>query len=257
MNESLYQIALERLLQSHYLVALTGAGISTESGVPAFRGSDGLWSRFDPETYANIRNFHSNPKQSWDFFLHLYEILSDAQPNAAHIALAQLEKTGKLQCTITQNVDGLHQKAGQEKVIEIHGSFRVLICTVCARKINPKGMLFDSEDLPPICDCGGVLKPDAILFGESIPSDNYFAALRHIRASDTLLLIGTSGLVHPVNELPEMAVNHGARLIEINLVPTILTTTSDTLFLQGSAGTILKRFSNDLKDLQDDNLDNE
>ncbi len=246
MDKTLYQFSVELIQQSRYLIAITGAGISTESGIPAFRGTNGLWSRFDPEVYASRSGFLSNPQKAWELFLHLYESLVDARANAGHIALAKMEKRGKLQCTITQNIDGLHQKAGQENVIELHGSLRNLICTVCSQTFNIKGLLLDSQDLPPVCNCGGVLKPDAVLFEESIPAESYFAALKHIRMSDVVLLIGTSGLVHPVNELPEMAVNHGASLIEINIEPTVLTAVCKTVFLKGRAADILDRFNCDL-----------
>jgi len=118
------------------LVAITGAGVSVGSGIPAFRGVDGLWQRFDPDVYASIHGFLTNPGKSWEFFLNLIEILVDSRPNAAHTALARLENMGLLKCVITQNVDGLHTSAGQQKVIEIHGSMRNLVCIECSDHVD-------------------------------------------------------------------------------------------------------------------------
>lgn len=240
MNQRRFEAAVELIRQSRYMVALTGAGISVDSGIPPFRGSDGLWTEFDPEIYASIDGFLSNPGRAWRFFLHLLEVMVDARPNAGHKALTHLEDIGILKTVITQNIDGLHEAAGQRRTIEIHGNLNSLICLECLRVYSSTGMIFDPGDLPPRCQCGGILKPDAVLFGEPIPHERYFAALEEIRSADVLVLAGTSGLVHPVNEFPEIAVRHGARLIEINTQKTPLTAICDTLHLEGSTSDILK-----------------
>jgi len=169
--------------------------------------------------------------------------LAGSKPNTGHKILAEMENIGLLKHTITQNIDGLHQLAGNRNVIEVHGSLRNLTCAQCMHRISSRGMIFDSEDLPPMCHCGGVLKPDVTLFGESIDHNVYFNSLQQIRNADVLLIIGTSGMVHPVNEFPETAQRHGAKLIEINLDETLFTKTCNTIFLQGSVSSVLKQLS--------------
>lgn len=255
MNKTVFETAYQLIEKSRYLVAITGAGISVESGIPVFRSPNGLWSRYDPEIYAGIRGFQADPERSWRFFLTLFEILIGSRPNPAHVSLAEMEKIGKLKHTITQNIDGLHHAAGQQKVIEIHGNMRNLVCMRCKRKWNSKGMLFDTEDLPPVCECSGVLKPDAVLFGEPIPPERYFSALEQIRSADVVMLVGTSGLVHPVSEFPEIAIRHGARIIEINPQKTVLTDVYETVHLQESAGSVLQTFCRRLTQSSDKNLE--
>ncbi len=257
MENTLFEIAYQMIEKSKYLVALTGAGISVESGIPTFRGPEGLWTKYDPQTYAGIDGFLNNPERSWDFFYSFYEMLLKANPNAAHLALAKMEKINALKYTITQNIDGLHHAAGQQRVIEIHGSMQNLICLTCKRKWNSQGILFGSSDTPPLCECGGVLKPDAVLFGESLPLEGFFEALEQIRLADVLLLVGTSGLVHPVNEFPEIAVRHGARIIEINPEKTFLTDHHETIHLQGSAKEILTLVTNRLLGSAKNQLEND
>jgi len=240
MNNDQIRNASELIQKSNYLVVVTGAGVSADSGIPPFRGHGGLWEKYDPKIYAEIRSFINHPGQSWVFFLELIELLNESIPNRAHFILFDLEKRGFLKHVITQNIDGLHQAAGQMQVVEIHGSLRNLTCLKCARKYSSKGMILDTEDLPPVCSCGGVLKPDTVLFGEPIPQEPYFAALEQIRLADVVIFIGTSGLVHPVNEFPEIASRHGAQIIEINIERTVLTDTHNTLHLQGSAIQILE-----------------
>ncbi len=257
MNDALFEIAYNLIKNSKYLLAITGAGISVESGIPTFRGPEGLWSKYDPETHADIKAFLNNPEYSWDFFYTLYEILLKAEPNPAHSVLAKMEKINKLKYTITQNIDGLHHSAGQQKVIEIHGNMQNLICLSCKRKWSSKGILFESDDEIPLCECSGVLKPDAVLFGEPLPLERYFDALEQIRLADVVLLIGTSGLVHPVNEFPEIAVRHGARIIEINPQKTVLTDYHETIHLQGSASVILNAVWSRLTESAKDQLEND
>jgi NAD-dependent deacetylase len=257
MNKAVFETAYQLIEQSRYLVAITGAGISAESGIPVFRSPDGLWSRYDSEIHAGIHGFQADPERSWRFFLTLFEILVGSRPNTAHVSLAEMEKIGKLKYTITQNIDGLHQAAGQQKVIEIHGNMRNLVCMRCKRKWNSKGMIFDTKDLPPVCECSGVLKPDAVLFGESIPPESYFSALEQIRSADVIMLAGTSGLVHPVNEFPEIAIRHGARIIEINPVKTVLTDVYETIHLSGPAGSVLQALCKRLAQSSDKQLEHD
>jgi len=246
MDNLIFQHAVKLIRQSNYLVVVTGAGISIASGIPPFRGNSGLWTQYDPEKYASIKGFRADPGRSWQFFLELLEQFSIARPNKAHEIISFLESVSIVKHLITQNVDGLHQAAGSKKIIEIHGNMRNFICMSCSHKISGKGMIFDSEDLPPMCHCGGVLKPDAVLFGEPIPMNRYFAALEELRKADVLLLVGTSGVVHPVNEFPEIAARHGARLIEINPEETLATKVHKTVHLKGQSHLILDMLKSSL-----------
>jgi NAD-dependent deacetylase len=241
MTEKIVKFAKELIAESQSVVTITGAGISVASGIPPFRGESGLWTRFDPEKYASLRAFIENPRKSWELFMEMYIEFAGAKPNEGHYLLASMESRGNLKHVITQNIDGLHQQAGTQSITEIHGNMRNFICLDCGQKISSRGMILDSEDLPPRCYCGGVLKPDFTLFGESISPDRYFTALKHIRSADILLLIGTSGVFHPVNEFPEIALDHGARIIEINIEKTLLTETCNTVFLRGSIPETLKK----------------
>lgn len=234
-----FKLAVNLIRSSKHLVVVSGAGVSVESGIPAFRGESGLWTRFDPQKYASLDGFTKNPGRSWHLFMELLVLIAQAKPNAAHHDLASLERCRYLKAIITQNIDGFHQLAGSQNVIEIHGTMRNLICTECKQRLSSRGMIFDSEDLPPICPCGGILKPEALLFGESIPSKPYFKSLKQIRLADVVLLIGTSGVVHPVSEFPEIALRHGARLIEINPEESVFTRPCNTLHLKGKATTVL------------------
>ncbi len=234
-------LACNLIANARHLLAVTGAGVSVESGIPPFRGSSGLWDRYDPETYASLKGFLENPRRSWDFFLDLIDRFVDAVPNDAHKILAAWGKNQLLRGLITQNIDGLHITAGSRNVIEIHGSMKQLVCMSCGQKISTRGMIFDSEDLPPMCTCSGVFKPEAVLFGESIPTEQFFKSLEQLRLADVVLFIGTSGLVHPVNQFPEIILQHGGRLIEINPEETLLTRVYQTLHLEGGAADILVR----------------
>ncbi|MBA7468560.1 NAD-dependent protein deacetylase [subsurface metagenome] len=199
----------EAILESSKVVVLTGAGISTESGIPDFRSPGGIWSKFDPGVMTSSM-LYGNPvgfyKQAVAMLSFLKEINS-AKPNRAHYILAEMEKEGYLSCVITQNIDGLHKKAGSEKVYEVHGNLRGGYCMSCGRKIG-----FDllvekvrSGVIPPVCDsCGGILRPDAVLFGDELP-ECFIEATAEVEGCDLLLVIGSSLEVTPVNSLPAMA----------------------------------------------------
>ncbi|TYT74912.1 SIR2 family NAD-dependent protein deacylase [Desulfobotulus mexicanus] len=229
--------AAELLKKSRNTVALTGAGISVESGIPPFRGKGGLWETMDPMEFAHIRAFRNNPEKVWDLLLRtMKDVLEKARPNPAHHALADMEKTGKLEAIITQNIDGLHQAAGNKKVIEFHGSFARIICTDCHRSLPIQELFL--EELPPLCTCGGILRPDCVFFGENIPEDALYTAQEYSISCDLMLVIGTSAEVWPAADLPRMAKNRSALILEINPEPTSLTPISDGL-LRGRAGELL------------------
>ena len=218
---------------------LTGAGISVASGIPAFRGSQGLWDKYDPFEYAEISNFKRRPEKVWQMLGEMLSVVEKAHPNKAHKALAELEKKGLLRSLITQNVDGLHQAAGSRKVIEFHGATRDLCCLSCDwRWFDFK--LITTKIMPPRCQqCGAVLKPDVVFFGEPIPERALFEATEAAEKARVMLVIGTSANVHPAAEMPILTKRAGGKVIEINLEPTPLSGPVADLTILGPADEIL------------------
>lgn len=202
---------------SRGVVALTGAGMSVASGVPSFRGQGGLWERYDPMEVATVQALRDHPDQVWRFLRELDEVLRVAQPNAGHAALAHLERLGFLRAVITQNVDSLHQRAGSQHVIELHGSNRTLHCLACGLRLpRQRAEAHDTGTVPRCPECDGVLKPDVIFFGEELPRQELRRAEHLCRTCDVLLVIGTSAEVHPASRLPGLAWGHGATVWELN-----------------------------------------
>ena len=204
-------------------VALTGAGISVASGIPAFRGSQGLWDKYDPFLYAEIGNFRRQPEKSWEMLAEMLRVVERAVPNPAHRALAELEEMGLLRAIITQNVDSLHQAAGSRRVMEFHGANRRLICLECGfeDRLQP---LNEYDRLPPRCpECNTVLKPDVVFFGEAIPPAVLTESTQEAEKARLMLVIGTSANVYPAAEMPLLTLHSGGRVLEINLEKTPLT----------------------------------
>lgn len=223
-------------------VALTGAGISAESGLGTFRGKDGLWSKYDPAAVASIESFTRDPRKFWEFAREIGWIFLTAKPNAAHIALAELEAMKRLDSVITQNVDGLHQRAGSKRVIEIHGNAGRIICTRCSTEYATEKIVdrIAQQDAPTCERCGGPLKPDVILFGEQLPGKAFDQALKRVRSADLLLTVGTSLEVYPSASLPEIAKENGAKIVSINSERTGRNSLCD-YEVNGLAGEILPR----------------
>jgi NAD-dependent deacetylase len=246
MDHQLIQKAANDILKSKKTIAFTGAGISVESGIPDFRSEEGLWQKYDPEEYATIYAFHSNPDKVWLMLKEMFSLIMTAKPNPAHIGLAEMERMGLLSSVITQNVDGLHQAAGNKNVIEFHGSHRTLSCVKCSTTID--GTSLKMEDLPPRCSrCSSLLKPDVVFFGEPIPWEAQMMSLRESKSCNAVLVIGTSAVVYPAASIPITAKERGAIIIEINTEPTPLTNgTSDYLIL-GSAGKIIPAIIEEVK----------
>ena len=220
------------------LVAFTGAGISAESGIPTYRGDDGVWHKYDPARYANINYFLEDPSYYWNFFKEVrYPALKKAQPNPAHRALAALEKRGALRAVITQNIDGLHQAAGSRRVMELHGNTRRIICLDCAAGYGMDEVHSQlATRLPPTCpSCNGRLKPDVVFFGESLPGDVLDAAVSEARSCDLFLVVGSSLVVQPAASLPVLAKQHGARLAILNKDSTPLDELADVVLHRGAA----------------------
>lgn len=229
--------AARLIRSSKYTIALTGAGISAESGIPTFRGHQGLWQKYDPLEYAHIKSFIKNPEKIWKVMYELDEIMQKARPNPAHFALSELEGKGYIKAIITQNVDNLHQAAGSRSVIEFHGNAKRLICLDCGKIYQREEI--DRSVLVPRCKCNGLLKPDVVFFGESIPEEALNSANQEVNACDLMLTIGTSAEVVPANILPWEAKRSGAKIIEVNLERTNLTDEITDIFLKGSASQIL------------------
>jgi NAD-dependent deacetylase len=195
-------------------IAVTGAGISVPSGIPAFRGMGGLWEKYDPEEYATIDAFHANPGKVWRMIREFREVIERARPNPAHLALARLEKLGYLRTVITQNVDGLHQAAGNRDVIEFHGNNRWVLCLRCGARLPGAEVVL--ETLPPRCSCGGVLKPNVVFFGEPIPPEALSRSYAEATRCRVVLVVGTSAQVQPAASIPFVARSAGARIVEVN-----------------------------------------
>jgi NAD-dependent deacetylase len=210
----------EYLLSSTYAIVFTGAGISTASGIPDFRGPQGLWKKYSPEL-ATIDYFKRDPKGFWEFYSLRMRPLFEATPNPAHYAISELEKMGIIKAVITQNIDGLHQKAGSKYVIELHGTMSRSICTSCSTVYDSKEVLnmIENGKIPPKCKaCNGILKPDVVLFGE--PVQRIWEAFVIAEESDLVLAIGSSLSVYPANMVPYRVKQKGGRLIIINAEPT-------------------------------------
>ncbi len=237
MEERLSEAA--RLMAVRRRVAvLTGAGISVESGIPDFRSRGGLWERFDPAEYATIQAFRADPAKVWRMLAEMEAVLDAARPNPAHEALARLEQAGVVTGVITQNIDGLHQAAGSRKVVEFHGSHRTLSCLACGARISRNEAR--QRGHPPACGCGALLKPDVVFFGEPIPEDALREAYRVAASCRVMLVVGTSAEVAPANQMPWVAKQAGAAVIEVNLAPTHLTESVTDVFLEGKAGRVLQ-----------------
>jgi len=239
MDELIKRAAAD-LTAARKVVALTGAGISIESGIPPFRGKGGLWERFDPMEIAHIDALMRDPARVWNILVkEMKEIVDTAKPNDGHKGLAKLEQMGKLKTVITQNIDGLHQAAGNTDVIEFHGSFAWQRCMDCHKKYETRKV--DISKIPPRCDCGGILRPDAVFFGEMIPPEAMWRSRQAASDCDLMLVIGTSAVVQPAALMPVFAKETGARVVEINPERTPLTGEISDYLIMGKAGDVMNR----------------
>jgi len=230
--------AADLIRNAKRLVAFTGAGISVESGIPPFRGPEGLWSRYDPQV-LDLTYFQHHPEDSWKVIKEIfYDFFGKARPNPGHLALAELERAGILKGIITQNIDNLHQEAGSRDVVEFHGTSRRLSCLSCSRILEFQDDMLDA--LPPVCPgCSGLLKPDFIFFGEGIPPRAYQRSDEETQNADVWLVVGTTGEIMPASMFPIEAHRNGAAIIEVNLHPSNYTSSITDIFLQGEAGVVL------------------
>ncbi len=235
------------LAKCQRVVALTGAGISVESGIPDFRSKGGLWTRFPPDQYATIQAFMDDPEKVWQMLAEMEKVLDRAKPNPGHLALSRLEKLGVVEGIITQNIDGLHQEAGSKTVVEFHGSHRTLGCQWCGKGYGSDE--FDGTETPPLCSCGKVLKPDVVFFGEAIPTRAMNDANSLASGCRVMLVVGTSAEVVPASQMPMLAKRNGATVVEVNVERTLLTDSVTDHFLQGKAGVVLTDLANEIAKL--------
>ncbi len=252
-NESIMSqllVEVEKILKNKeqlQIVALTGSGISKGSGIPTFRGKDGLWKNYNAMDLATPQAFKRDPQLVWEWYAWRIGLILEKEPNPAHYSLTKLEEAGLLKWLITQNVDSLHYRAGSKNTLEVHGNIFRAKCEKCGTKI----MLDSSPPEPPICDCGNMLRPDVVWFGESLNRTIITKAYEVIsNECDILLVIGTSGLVYPVADFPFIAKERGAFIIEFNIDDTPISRIADFV-IRGKSEETLVEFVNKLLDIVD------
>ena len=251
MVEETEQLA-QLIIRSKNAIVFTGAGISTESGIPDFRSPGGIWSRYDPEDFT-IQKFLSSPaarKTIWKMSIE-GGLLTEAEPNLAHYAIAELYQLGKLDCVITQNIDNLHQKAGvpEDKVFELHGNVGWVVCLNCRRRFPMPEVLQKIKngiEVPDCPDCQGILKPDAVFFGEALPQETLRQAIRRAQNCDLFIVIGSTLVIYPAAYIPTYATEAGAKLAIVNLTPTPFDHYAEVV-IRGKAGEVMSRVMEKVK----------
>jgi NAD-dependent deacetylase len=230
-------------------LVLTGAGVSTESGIPDFRSTTGVWADFDPLEYASLEAFRRDPEKVWRFYAPRFAMLASAEPNRAHVALAELERLGHVRAVVTQNIDRLHRRAGSREVVEVHGSIATSSCPSCRRRYTLSEVVstIEAGDGAPRCaDCSSVLKPDVVFFGELLPQRAIDRASELARAAGLCLVVGSTLEVYPVAELPLETLRTGGSLAVVNRGPTALDGRADVR-VEGSAGEVLSALVGELR----------
>ena len=235
----MFELIEDHIKKFEKIVFVTGAGISQESGIPTFRGKDGLWRNYDAMKLATIDAFYDNPKLVWEWYNERRMNIFQAHPNPGHIAIAELEKYAEV-VVLTQNIDGLHQKSGSSKVLELHGSIVKIKCTVCDYK---EEILAEITNFPPLCKCGNILRPDVVWFGESLPQNVWQNAMNFASKCDLMIIAGTSLVVSPANTLPIYAKQNNATLIEVNPEKTEMSGEMDLVVRNTSAESLPKLVS--------------
>jgi len=239
---------LDRLATAHSVVIFTGAGMSADSGVPTFRGAEGIWSRFKPEELATMHAFLRNPQLVWEWYAHRRAIISTVQPNAGHRALVALERLVARVSIVTQNIDNLHRRAGSTTVYELHGNIERNYCAKCGSP-HDVGVDTASEGVPRCGHCGGLIRPDVVWFGEMLPEDEWDAAVRAAGGADVCLSVGTSGVVYPAASIPVIARRAGAFHADVNPEPGPLADGADE-FIRGPAAEVLPDLVRRLEELR-------
>jgi NAD-dependent deacetylase len=237
---------IEKLINAKRVSVLTGAGISAESGVPTFRGENGIWKKLKPEELANFGAFMSNPEIVWEWYQMRKNLVLNIQPNPGHFAIVELEKIyGDGFTLTTQNVDNLHRRAGSKKIHELHGNIERSFCIKCHEYYSD--IHVDEKNKIPYCKCGGIIRPDVVWFGESLPEEEINKSVSAAERSDVYFSIGTSGNVYPAASLPGIAKSRGAFLIEINIEPSQISSVFDEILI-GKSGEILPQIVTKIKE---------
>lgn len=229
------QRLLERLRSAERVSVLTGAGVSADSGIPTFRGAGGIWEKYDFRKLATPAGFRADPHLAWEWYQLRQIEMKKAQPNPAHLTIAEMEPHFREFSVITQNIDGMHKRAGSRRIIELHGNIWRMRCV-------RDGTIIDIDepvkDIPPLCHCGSILRPDVVWFGEPLPEDALNASSKAASESDVMFVVGTSAIVYPAAALPALTKNSGGLVIEVNLEPTDISTYADLSFF-GRAGELM------------------
>jgi len=241
----MFELIKDQTKKMKKIVFVTGAGISQESGIPTFRGKDGLWRNYDPMKLATIDAFYDNPKLVWEWYNERRKNVFQAQPNQGHKAIAELEKYAEV-VILTQNIDGLHQKAGSSRVLELHGSIIAIKCSVCKFKDDTQAKFSKN---PPLCKCGNLLRPDVVWFGESLPQEVWQKAVDFASNCNLMIVVGTSLAVSPANTLPIYAQQNDATLIEINPENTTMSSEMD-LVINNSSTIALPKLTSLFKEIK-------
>jgi NAD-dependent deacetylase len=234
--------ARKMITRARSVFVLTGAGISAESGIPTFRGADGLWKNYSATDLATPQAFEKNPLLVWEWYHWRQRIIMRAEPNPAHHAIVHLENHVDKFLLLTQNVDGLHLRAGSKNVLELHGNIFRARCLSCNATLEHTPPLEQQRSTPPRCVCGGFLRPDVVWFGETIPQDIWHAALQFLASTEVAIICGTSSVVWPAASIPQIARHERVATIEVNLEPTGISTMVDVSIL-GNAGVVLPRIA--------------
>lgn len=239
------ELAIRKIKESSFTLAFTGAGISVESGIPPFRGKEGLWNKYNPEV-LDISYFYSNGEESWKYIKEIfYTYINKAQPNDAHFALARMEAAGYVHAVVTQNIDNLHQLAGSRKIYEFHGNSSRLVCPECNKVVNISDV--DLTRIPPRCKAdNSILKPDFVFFGEGIPTEAWDKSFESAEQAEVCLIIGSTGEVVPASYVPQKASDRGAFIIEINPEESHFTHTITDLHLKGKAAEVMSSLAGQL-----------
>lgn len=248
INEEIAGLAKD-IIGAKKVVVLSGAGMSVESDIAPFRGPGGLWEKYDPVEYGHITTLRNAPEKAWIMLREMQREIMKAKPNKGHYALAKLEEMGLVSSIITQNVDGLHHVAGSRDVIEFHGNLQSVICMDCNYTVPSSDVPLDN--IPPSCKkCNGPVKPNAVFFGEAIPSEALSRADQESSSCDLMLVVGTSAEVQPAASMPHLAKNAGAKVIEINISETPFTGYVSNYIIKGPAGDVLEKVLNKVAELK-------
>jgi NAD-dependent deacetylase len=228
---------------ANHCIVYTGAGISKESGIPPFRGEDGIWNKYDPK-YLELSYYYNNTPESWKLIKNIFfDFFDKAEPNKAHLVLADWENKGIVKSIITQNIDSLHQKAGSNEVVEFHGTNSSFVCMDCSAVYLTKELML-TDDVPVCKKCNGKLKPNFIFFGEAIPTDASTKSFAEAEKTDLVIIVGTTGEVYPAAYIPYQAKSNGAKIIEINPTPSAFTEKITDIFIPEKAGDVFEKLDN-------------